>query len=34
MTSLLECGLGCGYDFAYGSIWWTAMGGGFTLFVP
>ena len=34
VTGLPECGLGCGYDLVYGSVWWMAMGGGFTLFVP
>jgi len=34
VTGLPECGLGCGYDLAYGSVWWMAVGGGFTLFVP
>ena len=34
VTGLPDCGLGCGYDLAYGSVWWMALGGGFTLFVP
>jgi len=34
VTGLPECGLGCGYDLACGSVWRMAMGGGFTLFVP
>jgi len=34
VTGLLECWLGCGYGLADGCVWWMAMGGGFTLFVP
>ena len=34
VTGLPDCWFGCGYDLAYGSVWWMAMGGGFTLFVP
>jgi len=34
VTGLPGCGLGCGYDLACGCVWWMAMGGGFTLFVP
>jgi len=34
VTGLPECGLGCGYDLAYGSVRRMAMGGGFTLIVP
>jgi len=34
VTGLPECGLGCGYGLAYGSVGWMAMGGGFILFVP
>jgi len=31
VTSLLECGLGCGNNLAFSSVRWMAMGGGFTL---
>jgi len=34
VTCLRECGLGCGYHLAYSSLWWIAMGGGFTLSYP
>jgi len=34
VTGLPECGLGCSYDLAYGSVWWMAMGGGCILFIP
>ena len=34
MTGLPDCELGSGYDPAYGCVWWMAMGGGFTLFIP
>ena len=34
VTGLPGCWLGCGYDLAYSSGWWIAMGGGFALLYP